>query len=145
MGKRHSLKGSAHFKDIVGLTWASPPQTLTIKPSAISCDLLAIFRDREQKPLPHWVLAMEHVVNTRFNRGLQLAEENGIEIRYEYLHGQGGGICHVNQHPQLFVDLALSPLEQLQILENAMQLVIDEQWPIPHLDQLIVWVESGTG
>jgi len=88
-------------------------------------------------------MVMEQVVNTRFNRGLQLAQDSGIEIRYEYLHGHGGGICQVNHQPQLFVDLALPPLEQLQVLENALRLVIDEQWPVPHLDQLRVWVGSS--
>jgi hypothetical protein len=88
---------------------------------------------------------MEHVVRTRFNRGLQLAEDSGIGIRYEYLHGQGGGICQLHQQPQLFVDLALSPLEQLQILENALQLVLDEQWPVAHLAQLRAWVDGGSG
>ncbi len=88
---------------------------------------------------------MEHVVNTRFNRGLKLAENSGIAIRYEYLHGQGGGICQINQQPQLFIDLALPPLEQLQLLENSLQLVINEQWPVRHLDQLVAWAESGNG
>jgi hypothetical protein len=86
---------------------------------------------------------MENIVNTRFNRGLKLAQASGILVRFEYLQGRGGGICQVNQHAQIFVDLALNPSEQLQSLESALQLVIDEKWPVAQRDQLEGWVGSG--
>lgn len=86
---------------------------------------------------------MEHIIKTRFNEGLRLAEANGIEVRFEYLHGRGGGVCQVNKRPHLFVDLALNPSDQLQALEAALQLVIKEEWPLAQVDQLRGWVGSG--
>ena len=81
------------------------------------------------------------VLGTRFERGVELARASGIEVRYEYLHGRGGGVCQVQQRPQLFVDLALDPWEQLQALETALRLVLEEQWPVPGRAELERWVE----
>ncbi|MBL8889836.1 MAG: hypothetical protein JNL67_07635 [Planctomycetaceae bacterium] len=86
---------------------------------------------------------MEQLITTRFNEGLRLAKANGIEVRFEYMHGRGGGVCQVNQRPHLFVDLALNPSDQLQALEAAIQLVIHEDWPLKQIDQLRGWVGSG--
>lgn len=80
------------------------------------------------------------VLGTRFERGIELARSSGMEVRYEYLHGQGGGVCQVQQRAQLFVDLALDPWEQLQALESAMRLVMEEQWPVPGRAELERWV-----
>jgi len=51
----------------------------------------------------------------------RLAEEAGYTIRYEWLGGVGGGACEFAGRKWLFIDLALSVLEQLQQVEEALQ------------------------
>ncbi|MCA9269927.1 MAG: hypothetical protein KDA41_15710 [Planctomycetales bacterium] len=47
-----------------------------------------------------------------------LAERLGWRIRYEYLGEVGGGACEVGGRKLIFVDVALSPLEQFhQVIE----------------------------
>jgi hypothetical protein len=50
-----------------------------------------------------------------------LAEEAGYIIRYEWLGGVGGGACEFAGRKWIFIDLALSVLEQLQQVEDALQ------------------------
>ena len=46
------------------------------------------------------------------------AEGLGYSIRQEWLDGSGGGACEIGGKKWLFLDLALSPLEQLdQVIE----------------------------
>lgn len=79
-------------------------------------------------------------LGTRFDRGVELAKACGIEVRYEYLHGRGGGVCQVQQRAQLFVDLALDPWEQLLALESAVRVVLEEQWPVSGRAELERWL-----
>lgn len=52
-------------------------------------------------------------------QALITAERLGYELRHEWLGGSGGGCCQYNGRKWLFVDLALSPAEQLtQVLEG---------------------------
>jgi len=49
---------------------------------------------------------------------LRLAEQAGYQVRHEWLGGSGGGGCQLKGRKLLFVDLALSPEEQLdRVLE----------------------------
>jgi hypothetical protein len=50
-----------------------------------------------------------------------LAEDAGYIIRYEWLGGVGGGACEFAGRKWIFIDLALSVLEQLQQVEQALQ------------------------
>jgi len=87
---------------------------------------------------------MKPSVDTRFNQGLALAQNCGIQIRFDYLQGRGGGICQIDQRPNLFVDLALDPEDQLRALEQALQVVVREDWPLPDRDKLARWLtETG--
>jgi hypothetical protein len=52
---------------------------------------------------------------------LQLAEEAGYLIRHEWLGGSGGGGCELKGRKLLFVDLALSPAEQLDRVLDALR------------------------
>ena len=45
---------------------------------------------------------------------LSRAREAGYQVRFEYFGGTGGGICEFAGRKVLFVDLALSTLEQLE-------------------------------
>lgn len=52
---------------------------------------------------------------------LRLAERAGYQIRHEWLDGNGGGACEVRGRKLLFVDLALGPREQLEVVLNALR------------------------
>lgn len=56
----------------------------------------------------------------RLERLKALAEEAGYTIRYEWLGGVGGGACEFAGRKWIFIDLALSVLEQLQQVEEAL-------------------------
>ena len=85
---------------------------------------------------------MPVAIGTRFNQVIEVARACGISVRYDYLHGQGGGACLLNQRPQLFVDLALDGHDQLLALEAAIRSVLDENWPIDptHVQELEEWL-----
>jgi hypothetical protein len=52
---------------------------------------------------------------------LELAQRAGYEIRNEWLGGSGGGGCELNGRKLLFLDLALGPLEQLEIVLDTLR------------------------
>jgi hypothetical protein len=47
---------------------------------------------------------------------LEVAERLGYSIRQEWLGGSGGGACEIRGQKVLFLDLALSPAEQLELV-----------------------------
>lgn len=47
-------------------------------------------------------------------QSLEVAQNLGYRIRHEWLGGSGGGACEFGGRKWLFVDLALSPDEQLE-------------------------------
>ena len=51
---------------------------------------------------------------------LRVAEQRGYEIRQEWLDGNGGGVCEFGGKKWLFVDLALSTVEQLAQVSEAL-------------------------
>ena len=55
---------------------------------------------------------------------LKLAEQQGFTVRQEWLGGRGGGPCEILGRKVLFIDLAISPLEQL----DQARLAIDVRW-----------------
>jgi hypothetical protein len=51
-------------------------------------------------------------------QAVAMAESVGYAVRQEWLGGAGGGSCEIRGRKWLFVDLALTPAEQLsQVLE----------------------------
>ncbi|MCH2126585.1 MAG: hypothetical protein MK165_17470 [Pirellulaceae bacterium] len=52
---------------------------------------------------------------------LRVAEQRGYEIRQEWLDGNGGGVCEFGGKKWLFVDLALSTVEQLAQVSEALE------------------------
>ena len=53
------------------------------------------------------------------DEALTLAGEMGYRIRTEWLDGSGGGDCEIGGQKWIFLDLALSPVEQLeQVLDT---------------------------
>jgi hypothetical protein len=49
---------------------------------------------------------------------IELAQQHGYRVRYDYFGGTGGGFCQVNGAKWLFIDLALSPAEQVDHLRQ---------------------------
>jgi hypothetical protein len=49
---------------------------------------------------------------------LDVAKELGYQIRYDYFGGTGGGVCEFSGKRVLFMDLALTSVEQLELLES---------------------------
>jgi hypothetical protein len=49
---------------------------------------------------------------------IELAQSYGYRVRYEYFGGTGGGFCQFNGGKWLFIDLALSPHEQVEALQQ---------------------------
>ncbi|MEL7498942.1 MAG: hypothetical protein AAFN77_15145 [Planctomycetota bacterium] len=50
----------------------------------------------------------------------RVAEGSGYRIRHEYFGGTGGGVCEFGGKKFLFLDLALSSLEQLALLQQVL-------------------------
>ena len=63
-----------------------------------------------------------HTVD-QLEHALRLAERLGFRIRQEWLGGSGGGACEFGGQRWLFVDLALSAVEQL---DQVIQAVSDD-------------------
>ena len=55
------------------------------------------------------------------DEALVLAAQLGFAIRQEWLGGSGGGGCEIKGRKCLFLDLALSPLEQLDQVAQAIR------------------------
>lgn len=60
-----------------------------------------------------------HTVEMR-ERMIRLAEDLGYSVRQEWLGGAGGGLCEFGGRRHIFLDLALSAVEQLDQLAAAL-------------------------
>lgn len=54
------------------------------------------------------------------DRLIEIAEQLGYRIRYEYFGGTGGGVCEYSNHKWIFLDLGLTSIEQLELLEKTL-------------------------
>jgi hypothetical protein len=52
---------------------------------------------------------------------LVLAKELGYAVRQEWLGGVGGGACEYKGHRWLYVDLSLTPIEQIEQVATALR------------------------
>lgn len=50
---------------------------------------------------------------------LETARQLGYRVRYDHFGGTGGGVCEFGGQKWVFMDVALSAIEQLEILEEA--------------------------
>jgi hypothetical protein len=55
------------------------------------------------------------------DEALRLAERLGYVVRQEWLGGSGGGPCQIKGQKHFFLDLALSPAEQLDQVAEAIR------------------------
>ena len=63
---------------------------------------------------------------TQLEQSIESARQLGYDVRFDWFGGTGGGICQVNGKKVLFIDLALSPVEQLERIRVA----LDSDTPI---------------
>ncbi len=49
---------------------------------------------------------------------LETAKRLGYRIRYDHFGGNGGGVCEFGGQKWVFIDVALSAIEQLEMLET---------------------------
>ncbi len=54
----------------------------------------------------------------KFDHLVTEAQQVGYKVRYDYFGGTGGGICQFGGAKWLFIDLALSVTERLDLLES---------------------------
>lgn len=65
-------------------------------------------------------------------RLMETAEQAGYTVRHEWLGGAGGGACEFGGRRWIFVDLALSVVEQLDQVATALNadpIVLSQQTP----------------
>lgn len=65
----------------------------------------------------------------RFEAAAALAKKLGYRVRHECLDGAGGGSCEVRGQKWIFIDLTLSPAEQLEQLLEVLE--ADSQVSMP--------------
>ena len=51
---------------------------------------------------------------------IEIAQQLGYRVRYDYFGGTGGGVCEFSGNKWLFLDLALTSAEQLEQLMSAL-------------------------
>jgi hypothetical protein len=55
-------------------------------------------------------------------QALAIAEQMGYQIRQEWLGGVGGGVCEYGGRKWIFVDLALTAVEQLEQVTEVLRI-----------------------
>ena len=69
--------------------------------------------------MPHGEARMHSV--EMLERMMEAAERAGYTVRLEWLGGAGGGACEFGGRKWIFVDLALSVVEQLDLVAAALK------------------------
>jgi len=54
---------------------------------------------------------------SQLDENIELARQQGYHVRFDWFGGTGGGVCQVNGKKVLFIDLALSTIEQLELVK----------------------------
>lgn len=72
-------------------------------------------------------------------QAIALAEQLGFQVRQDWFGGTTGGACELRGRRWLFIDMALSPTEQLdQVLEAlAMYSDLDKSSAAPQLQKML--------
>jgi hypothetical protein len=64
---------------------------------------------------------------------IAVARRLGYQIRQEWLGGNGGGACEIKGRKSIFLDLALGPADQLDLVLSALRLEPDAlELPMPY-------------
>lgn len=76
----------------------------------------------------------------RIDQLTEIAQQLGYRIRHDYFGGTGGGKCEFGGQKWLFIDLALTSVEQLDQLQHALA---DEPLLATLTDQSAEKIEAG--
>jgi len=64
---------------------------------------------------------------------IALAEKAGYQVRQEWLGGSGGGDCEIKGQRWIFLDLAVGPLDHLELVLQVLQREPNAvSMPMPH-------------
>jgi hypothetical protein len=91
------------------------------------------------RPVKHWEGARMQTIEL-LEQLQEVAQRMGYGVRQEYLGGVGGGACEFNGKRWIFLDLALSAVEQLEQLAAAL-----EADPVIHVIELAPEVRRALG
>lgn len=56
----------------------------------------------------------------QLDQSIEVARQQGYHVRFDWFGGTGGGVCQVNGKKVLFIDLALSTVEQLEVVQASL-------------------------
>ena len=56
----------------------------------------------------------------QLEQSIEFATQQGYHVRFDWFGGTGGGVCQVNGKKVLFIDLALSTAEQLELVQASL-------------------------
>ena len=57
----------------------------------------------------------------RIDQLIEIAQNLGYRVRYDYFGGTGGGVCEFSGQKWLFIDLALTSTDQLEQIRSAVK------------------------
>ncbi len=57
----------------------------------------------------------------RLDRAIAAVERLGYRVRHEWLGGDGGGGCEIRGQKWLFLDLAQSPADRLEVVDELLR------------------------
>ena len=57
----------------------------------------------------------------QLDQSIEVARQQGYHVRFDWFGGTGGGVCQVNGKKVLFIDLALSSVEQLEVVRLSIE------------------------
>ena len=116
-------KSCACLLHIVWFAWATVTQAAIIRPllsGKICLGKLVGLRKVVSPGTNARMVAGMHTVDL-LERASQLARQLGYKLREDWLGGSGGGPCEIKGQKWLFLDLALSPAEQLEQVATAIR------------------------
>ena len=56
----------------------------------------------------------------RIDQLIEIAQQLGYRVRYDYFGGTGGGVCEFSGSKWMFIDLASTCVEQLEQIRSAL-------------------------
>ncbi len=56
----------------------------------------------------------------QYEQFLEVAQQLGYQVRYDYFGGTGGGVCQYGGKKWLFIDLALTVQDQMDVVFSAL-------------------------
>ena len=77
------------------------------------------FQPNETRTDPHQIETMSII--SQLDQSIEVARQQGYDVRFDWFGGTGGGVCQVNGKKVLFIDLAITPIEQLEVVRSSIE------------------------